>query len=76
MAKLTLIGTTVCPNCKIAAKKLTEAGIGYEMVYADTPEGRKVAIKESVTKAPTLIVEKDGVKIKMTNLSEIIRFIG
>ena len=76
MSKLTLIGTTLCPNCKIAAKKLTEAGIDFEMVYADTPEGKDIAISEKVVTAPTLIIEKDGSKEKLTNLSEIIKFIG
>ena len=50
----TLIATTTCPNCKMAAKWLDESGLEYQKVYAD--EDGSVANLYGITKAPTLLV--------------------
>ena len=71
-AKVTLFATASCPNCKMAARFLDEAGIEYEKVYAE--ENAELANRYGVRQAPTLIVEQDGKAEKIVNVSNIRRF--
>ena len=71
-AKVTLFATASCPNCKMAARFLDEAGIEYEKVYAE--ENAELANRYGVRQAPTLIVEQDGKVEKIVNVSNIRRF--
>ena len=70
-----LFATTTCPNCKIAAKALENAGIAYEKIYAnDNPRISPETF--AVKQAPTLVVVKNGEVTKLNGVSEIKKFIG
>ncbi len=71
-AKVTLFATTTCPNCKMAAKFLEEAGIAYNKVYADKDPA--TAEQYGIKQAPTLIVEQDGTTEKIVGASNIRKF--
>ena len=72
--KVMLFATKTCPNCKIAAKFLDEAGIAYEKLYAD--ENLDLVSKYGIKQAPTLVVVENGVEIaKAANLSNVKKYI-
>ena len=48
-----LFATATCPNCKIAAKLLDEAGIPYEKLLVE--ENRALAESLGLKQAPTLV---------------------
>jgi ribonucleoside-triphosphate reductase len=54
--KAILLTTKTCPNCNTAKQLLNEAGIEYDVVFAEDPEGAEIAAKYNITSAPTLIV--------------------
>lgn len=71
--KLVLFGTNTCPNCKMAKELLKKAKIDFEWVNAETnPE---IAKKTGVKQAPTLVSFKDSKIEKITNLSNIKKYI-
>ena len=73
-AKLILVATTTCPNCKIAAEFLEKAGVEFEKLYAD--EHLDLVAQYGIKQAPTLVVVEDGVEVaKAANLSNIKKFI-
>ena len=45
-----------CPNCRSAKNYLNEAGVEYDVVLADEPEGANIARRYNIVQAPTLIV--------------------
>lgn len=53
---LTLFATKTCPNCKMAKKMLDEAGLTYNVIYAD--ENPEAAKHYKVKMAPTLLVSE------------------
>ena len=55
--------------------RLDEAGIAYDVVYAEEPEGAELASEYNITSAPTLIVQKDGKADLYGNVSNIRGFI-
>ncbi len=67
--KIILFASKTCPNCKMAAKFLDDAGVKYEKVLAD--ENPDLANEFDIHQAPTLVVIKDGTAEKITNLSNI-----
>lgn len=68
-AKLYLIATSTCPNCKIASALLDKAGILYEKSYAD--KDPELAKKFNVTQAPTLVLETNVATEKYAGLPEV-----
>ena len=74
-AKAVLLTTKTCPNCNTAKTLLNEAGIAYDVVYAEEPEGAELASEYNITSAPTLIVQKDGKADLYGNVSNIRGFI-
>ncbi len=69
-----LFATATCPNCKIACALLDRAGIDYiKMLAEEVPE---LTMDLGIKQAPTLLVVKNGVSEKFSNVSEIKRFIG
>lgn len=76
-ARIVLVATTTCPNCKMATKWLDSAGVEFEKVYAD--EDSSLAVEYKVNKAPTLLfIPSDPTKEikKYAGLPEIKTFIG
>ncbi len=74
--KNVLLSTKICPNCKMMKARLEAAGIDFEVIYAEEPEGAELAKAYDITTAPVLIVPtEDGVEL-YRNVSEIIGFIG
>ncbi len=67
--QIILFASKTCPNCKMAAKFLDDAGVKYEKVLAD--ENPDLANKFDIHQAPTLVVIKNGEAEKITNLSNI-----
>lgn len=71
-----LLTTKTCPNCRIAKNYLNQAGIAYEELFAEDPQGASLAQKFGITQAPTLIVsENDGSNTLFENVSNIRSFI-
>ncbi len=72
--RVLLFTTKTCPNCKMAAAVLDQAGIAYEKLDAEAPENRELVDAYQIDRAPTLIVESDAGIEKLTNASEIRSF--
>ncbi len=70
--KVLLFATATCPNCKMAAKFLENAGIAFEKVMAD--ENPELVEKFGINAAPTLIDISGGQVNKIVNLSNIKAF--
>ena len=72
-AKLVLVATTTCPNCKMAEKFLNDAGFTFTKVYADKePE---VAKKYNIKGAPVLVIDNGESFDKIENVSNIRKFV-
>ena len=69
--RIMLFTTKTCPNCKMAASVLDQAGIAYEKLDAEAPENRDLVNAYQINRAPTLIVETATGVEKLTNASEI-----
>ncbi len=70
--KIILFATTTCPNCKMAEKFLSDAGVPFEKIYADV--NAEAAHQYDIKQAPTLIVLNDSGYEKIMNVSNIRRF--
>lgn len=58
-AGLYLMATRTCPNCKLAAAQMDEAGIAYEELFAE--ENVELAQRYRIMQAPTMLeVAEDG----------------
>ena len=68
-----LFATRTCPNCKMAESFLDKAGIAFEKIYAD--ENAEMTKKFDVKMAPTLVVVKGNEVEKITNVSNIRKYI-
>ncbi len=72
-SRVILFTTKTCPNCKMAAVFLDNAGLVYEKLYAD--EHPDLVKKYGIKQAPTLVVVDNGVEIvKAANLSNIKKY--
>ncbi|MBE6573852.1 MAG: ribonucleoside triphosphate reductase [Ruminococcaceae bacterium] len=72
-AKIMLFTTKTCPNCKAAKTMLDKAGIAYDVV--DAEENADMAKKFGIMQAPTLVVADSEKFEKITNLSNVKKFI-
>ena len=73
-AEILLFATKTCPNCKIAAKLLEDAGISFEKLYVE--DNRELAASLGLKQAPTLIV-RDGDNVqKFVNVVGVREFIA
>lgn len=69
-AKPILVTTSTCPNCKVAKRLLSQAGIDYDVIVADQGD-QQFAKEHHIQMAPTLLIEeKDGLH-QFENVSEI-----
>ena len=71
-AKLMLFATKTCPNCKMAAKFLDDAGIVYNKVLAE--ENPDLANSYGIKQAPTLVIVNGDSVEKIVNVSNIRKF--
>lgn len=62
-----------CPNCKLAKKFLGEVGIKYKDI--DVDQNEQLAVKYGISLAPTLVVINGDMVQKVTNASEIRKFV-
>ncbi|MCI1734633.1 MAG: ribonucleoside triphosphate reductase [Bacilli bacterium] len=75
--KMVLLATKTCPNCRQAKVYLTQAGLPFDEIYAEDPQGSELAKKYGITSAPTLIVSgEDGCSKLYENVSNIKGFIN
>ncbi len=72
--KLILFGTRTCPNCKMAKDLLNDANIKFD--YVDAEVEVELTKKYGVKQAPTLIEIKNNEINKITNLSNIKKYIN
>lgn len=70
--RLTLFTSTSCPRCPVAKAYLDKANIAYDVVVSDLEPEKARAME--IMQAPTLVVEKDGMIEKITDLSGIRRY--
>ncbi len=68
-----LFTSATCPNCKMAKMLLDKAGIKYEVI--DAVSNAEMTQKLGVNKAPTMFVNVNGKSEKLTNVSDIKRYI-
>ena len=71
-AQLLLFATKTCPNCKMAEKFLTDAGVAYRKVYAD--DNPELANDYGIKQAPTLVMKTGSAVMKIENVSNIRRY--
>lgn len=71
---IVLFATPTCPNCKIAAKFLEDAGIPFTKVFAT--EHPEEAMALGIKQAPTLVVPTADGYEKYTGVSDIKKFIA
>ena len=73
--EILLFATKTCPNCRVAAAYLDQAGIPYHKLLAD--ENADLVEKYEIRQAPTLVLLKpNGIAEKIVDLSNIKKFIG
>ena len=71
--KIVLVKTATCPNCKMAANLLDKQGVIYEKI--DANENKDFCEEYGIKQAPTLVVfEQDKIQ-KITNVSNIKKYI-
>jgi len=71
--EILLFATKTCPNCKIAAALLDKAGIAYTKVYAEDEPA--LCEQYGIKQAPTLVVTDGENFNKVTNVSNIKKYI-
>ena len=72
-SKLVLVKTATCPNCKMAENLLNKQGVIYEKI--DANKNKEFCEEYDIKQAPTLVVfDKNKVK-KITNVSNIKKYI-
>ena len=69
-----LFTTKTCPNCRIVAMHLDQAGIEYIKIDAD--ESPELVAEFGIRQAPTLVVVKGGKAEVYANASNIIGYIA
>lgn len=70
-----LLSTQTCPNCVLAKKLLTRAGVPFKTVFAEEPEGKELIDLFEISAVPTLLVpEKDKVN-KIYNVPAIKQYL-
>ncbi len=73
-ARTILFTTRTCPNCKIAAKLLDDAGVEYEKLYVE--DHKDMAQELGLKQVPALIVTDGEVTEKFVNVVGVREFIA
>ena len=68
-----LFVTKTCPNCKMAAKFLDDAGIVYDKILAE--ENPDLTNSFGIKQAPTLVVVDGGKTSKFVGVSDIKKYL-
>ena len=71
--ELLLFATKTCPNCKIAAALLDKAGISYTKIDAELDVD--MTNEYGIRQAPTLVITNGNEAVKVTNVSNIKKYI-
>ena len=73
-SRIILFTTKTCPNCKIAAKLLDDAGIEYDKLYVE--ENKEMATELGLKQVPALIVANGDRVQKYMNVVGVREFIA
>ena len=73
-ARTILFTTRTCPNCKIAAKLLDDAGVEYEKLYVE--DHKDMAQELGLKQVPALIVTDGEITEKFVNVVGVREFIA
>ena len=73
-SRIILFTTKTCPNCKIAAKLLEDAGIEFEKLYVE--ENKEMATELGLKQVPALIVANGDRVQKYMNVVGVREFIA
>lgn len=68
-----LFTTATCPNCKMAKKFISESEFDCDILLAE--ENADLVKMYSITAAPTLVIFDNGKPVKITNVSNIRKFL-
>ena len=73
---LFLFTTKTCPKCKTIKTIIDNEKIDCEIIDANEKENLEIVKKNEISEVPTLLVIKDKIKKKYTNVSEIVNLIN
>ncbi|MBQ7506436.1 MAG: ribonucleoside triphosphate reductase [Lachnospiraceae bacterium] len=73
--RMILLSTKTCPNCSTAKRMLEGAGMQFDVLYAEDPDGAALAKELHVSQAPTLLVPHGKSYETIPNVSNIKGFV-
>jgi anaerobic ribonucleoside-triphosphate reductase len=74
-AETILLTTKTCPNCRMAKRMLSDAGIPFHLLYAEDQDGAQVARTYDISAVPTLLTKENNVVHLYYNVKDIRQFI-
>ncbi len=73
-SRIILFTTKTCPNCKIAAKLLEDAGVEFDKLYVE--ENKEMATELGLKQVPALVVVNGDRVQKYMNVVGVREFIA
>ena len=70
-----LLTTKTCPNCRMAKRMLSDAGIPFRLVYAEEKDGAGLARAYDISAVPTLLAKENDAVHLYYNVNHIRQFI-
>lgn len=70
-----LLSTKTCPNCRMAKRMLSDAGIPFRLLYAEDADGAAVAKAYDISAVPTLLAKENDAVQLYYNVNSIKNFI-
>ncbi len=70
-----LLTTKTCPNCRMAKRMLSDAGIPFRLVYAEEKDGAELARAYDISAVPTLLAKENDAVHLYYNVNHIRQFI-
>ncbi len=74
-AETILLTTKTCPNCRMAKRMLSDAGIPFHLLYAEDQDGAQVARTYDISAVPTLLTKENNAVHLYYNVKDIRQFI-
>ena len=74
-ASAILLTTKACPNCRMARRMLTDAGIPFQVLYAENQDGETLARAYDISAVPTLLAKENDAVHLYYNVNAIRQFI-